>query len=79
MIKCGIYMYPPSALDLNGKLRLLYECNPMTFLAKQADGGESNGYDSILDIEPTVLHQRVPFLRKVKIWSINWKASSLNV
>lgn len=61
MIKGGIYMYPPSALDLNGKLRLLYECNPMAFLAKQADGGESNGHDSILEMDPTELHQRVPF------------------
>lgn len=54
-------MYPPSALDLKGKLRLLYECNPMAFLAKQAGGGESNGYGSILEMQPTELHQRVPF------------------
>lgn len=61
LIKGGIYMYPASALDLNGKLRLLYECNPMAFLAKQANGGESNGTSSILEMQPTELHERVPF------------------
>ncbi len=57
----GIYMYPESALSPKGKLRLLYECNPMAFLAKNAGGGESDGFGSILDIQPTELHQRVPF------------------
>ena len=61
LIKGGIYMYPSSAFYPKGKLRLLYECNPMAFLAKHANGGESNGYSSILDIQPTELHQRVPF------------------
>ncbi|MEM9685392.1 MAG: class 1 fructose-bisphosphatase [Bacteroidota bacterium] len=61
MIKGGIYMYPKSATAVNGKLRLLYECNPMAFLAEQAGGKASDGYMRILDIEPTTLHQRVPF------------------
>jgi fructose-1,6-bisphosphatase I len=61
LIKGGIYMYPESAFDRSGKLRLLYECNPKAFLAEQAGGGESDGQGSVLDIEPTELHQRVPF------------------
>lgn len=61
MIKGGIYMYPKSSLASNGKLRLLYECNPMAFLAEQANGMASDGHQRILDIEPDELHQRVPF------------------
>ena len=61
MIKGGIYFYPKSSKNSNGKLRLLYECNPMAFLAEQANGKASDGFNRILDIEPTELHQRVPF------------------
>ncbi|MBL7472351.1 class 1 fructose-bisphosphatase [Robertkochia sediminum] len=61
MIKGGIYMYPESSAYPNGKLRLLYECNPMAFLAEQAGGKASNGFDPIMDIQPEELHQRVPF------------------
>lgn len=62
MIKGGIYMYPKSSQNSNGKLRLLYECNPMAFLAEQGNGKASDGFTSIMDIEPTELHQRVPFI-----------------
>ena len=61
MIKGGIYMYPKSNKAHNGKLRLLYECNPMALLAEQANGKASDGHQRILDIEPFELHQRVPF------------------
>ncbi|WP_372793799.1 class 1 fructose-bisphosphatase [Lutibacter sp.] len=61
MIKGGIYLYPTSTKNPQGKLRLLYECNPMAFLAEQANGKASDGYMRILDIKPTELHQRVPF------------------
>mgnify|MGYP001791449827 FL=1 len=61
MIKGGIYMYPKSSLTGNGKLRLLYECNPMAFLAEQAGGMAVGGKSRILDMQPTELHQRVPF------------------
>ncbi|MCW5517803.1 class 1 fructose-bisphosphatase [Muriicola sp. Z0-33] len=61
MIKGGIYMYPKSSMASNGKLRLLYECNPMAFLAEQANGKASDGYGRIMEVEPTELHQRVPF------------------
>ena len=61
MIKGGIYMYPKSSKNSNGKLRLLYECNPMAFITEQAGGKASDGYTRIMEIQPTELHQRVPF------------------
>jgi len=61
MIKGGIYLYPNSKKDPNGKLRLLYECNPMAFIAEQAGGKASDGFTRVLEIQPTALHQRVPF------------------
>jgi fructose-1,6-bisphosphatase I len=61
MIKGGIYMYPKSSVASEGKLRLLYECNPMAFIAEQANGLASDGKRRIMEIEPTELHQRIPF------------------
>jgi len=61
MIKGGIYIYPKSSKSSNGKLRLLYECNPMAFITEQAGGKASDGYKRIMDLKPTELHQRVPF------------------
>ena len=61
MIKGGIYMYPKSKINPNGKLRLLYECNPMAFIAEQANGVAASGDCRIMDIQPKELHQRVPF------------------
>jgi fructose-1,6-bisphosphatase I len=61
MIKGGIYIYPTSSKAPNGKLRLLYECNPMAFLAEQSGGKASDGFNRIMEIQPTELHQRVPF------------------
>lgn len=61
MIKGGIYMYPSTRQSPQGKLRLLYECNPMAFLTEQAAGKASDGFTRILEIEPTQLHQRTPF------------------
>jgi len=60
MLKGGIYIYPSATTYPNGKLRLLYEGNPMAFLAEQAGGVATNGYQRILDIQPSELHQRVP-------------------
>ena len=68
MIKGGIYMYPKGSRNPNGKLRLLYECNPLAYIAEQAGGKASDGYNRILDIQPTELHQRVPyFIGSVKM------------
>lgn len=61
MIKGGIYIYPKHNLTQHGKLRLLYECNPIAFLAEQAGGKASDGFQRVLDIQPTTLHQRLPF------------------
>ena len=61
ILKGGIYLYPTSAKAPNGKLRLLYECNPIAFIMEQAGGKASNGFNRIMEIEPTELHQRVPF------------------
>ncbi len=54
-------MYPQGSNYPKGKLRLLYECNPMAFLAEQAGGMATDGERNILDIQPTELHQRSPF------------------
>lgn len=61
LLKGGIYMYPTTASAPEGKLRLLYECNPIAFLAEQAGGKASDGERRIMDIEPTELHQRSPY------------------
>lgn len=60
MIKGGIFIYPRTASSRKGKLRLVYECNPMAFIIEQAGGMASDGYGRILDIEVTELHQRSP-------------------
>ncbi|HJP62250.1 MAG TPA: class 1 fructose-bisphosphatase [Mucilaginibacter sp.] len=58
LIKGGIFIYPITANAPNGKLRLVYECNPMAFIIEQAGGKASNGYERILDLEVNELHQR---------------------
>ena len=61
ILKGGIYIYPTGTLSPNGKLRLLYECNPLAFIIEQAGGRATNGEQRILDIKPYELHQRVPY------------------
>ncbi|WP_198419073.1 class 1 fructose-bisphosphatase [Motilimonas pumila] len=61
LLKGGIFIYPTTASAPKGKLRLLYECNPMAFLMEQAGGKASDGFSSILDIKPSELHQRTSF------------------
>jgi fructose-1,6-bisphosphatase I len=58
----GIFMYPSDKRHPNGKLRLMYECNPMSFLVEQAGGRSIDGKQRILDIQPKELHQRIPIL-----------------
>lgn len=83
MIKGGIYIYPTSSKAPQGKLRLLYECNPIAFLAEQAGGCASDGYKRILEIKPTELHQRVPIfvgsenmVKKAKEFMANYPENS---
>jgi fructose-1,6-bisphosphatase I len=60
LLKGGIFLYPADKSNPNGKLRLLYECNPMAFIVEQAGGMATDGHQRILDIQPTSLHQRTP-------------------
>ncbi len=60
LLKGGIFLYPPTARYPDGKLRLMYEANPIAFLAEQAGGLATNGQQRILEIEPQDLHQRCP-------------------
>ena len=62
MLKGGIYIYPATAKDKNGKLRLMYECNSLAFIAEQSGGLATDGKGNrIMEIQPTGLHQRTPF------------------
>jgi fructose-1,6-bisphosphatase I len=61
LLKGGVYMYPSYANAPQGKLRLLYECNPLAWMVEQAGGKASDGSRRILDIQPTELHQRTPY------------------
>lgn len=61
LIKGGIYIYPGTSSRPEGKLRLLYECNPLAYVAEQAGGLASDGRKDIMDIDPVQLHQRSPY------------------
>jgi len=61
LIKGGIYIYPDTSVDPEGKLRLLYECNPLAFIAEQAGGLATTGRERVMGMSPERLHQRVPF------------------
>lgn len=61
LIRGGVYLYPSTLKTPKGKLRLLYECNPMAFITEQAGGRASDGKRRILELTPTELHQRTPF------------------
>jgi len=58
LLKGGIFIYPATASAPNGKLRLVYECNPMAFIIEQAGGKATNGESRILELQVTELHQR---------------------
>jgi fructose-1,6-bisphosphatase I len=60
LIRGGIFIYPATKDTPRGKLRILYECNPMSFIVEQAGGRATDGFRRILDIEPKELHQRTP-------------------
>ncbi|MBZ0105816.1 MAG: class 1 fructose-bisphosphatase [Sulfuricella denitrificans] len=64
LMRGGIFMYPKDTKDpaKAGKLRLLYEANPMSFIVEQAGGASSTGRERILDVQPDGLHQRVPVI-----------------
>jgi fructose-1,6-bisphosphatase I / sedoheptulose-1,7-bisphosphatase len=60
----GVFLYPKDSKEpaKPGRLRLLYECNPVSFIVEQAGGGASTGRERVMEIQPTSLHQRVPLI-----------------
>ncbi|MFN3528331.1 MAG: class 1 fructose-bisphosphatase [Bacteroidia bacterium] len=60
LIKGGVFIYPATGKSPEGKLRLGYECNPLSFLVEQAGGKSTDGYNRILNLQPKSLHQRTP-------------------
>jgi fructose-1,6-bisphosphatase I len=62
LLKGGVFLYPPTKSHATGKLRLLYEANPIAFIAEQAGGVATDGNGRILDIVPTSIHQRTPLI-----------------
>jgi len=61
LLRGGVFCYPAEANKPKGKIRLLYEAGPLAFIAEQAGGYASNGYQSIMELEPESLHERTPF------------------
>ncbi len=61
LLKGGVFVYPQTAASPEGKLRLVYECNPIAFLAEQAGGKASDGSQRVMEIIPKHLHQRIPY------------------
>jgi fructose-1,6-bisphosphatase I len=61
LLKGGIFMYPGTTDKPKGKLRLLYECNPLAFITEVAGGKATDGHQRILEIKPTSLHERTPY------------------
>jgi fructose-1,6-bisphosphatase I len=62
LLKGGVFMYPPTKSHPQGKLRLLYEANPIAFIAEQAGGMALSGKGRVLDLQPTDIHQRTPLI-----------------
>lgn len=60
LVKGGIFIYPHSKRYPNGKLRLMYECNPLSFIIEQAGGKATNGYKRIMELQPDAIHQQTP-------------------
>ena len=62
LLRGGVFIYPPNTEHPEGKLRLLYEANPVAFLAEQAGGAASDGRQPVLDVQPRDVHQRTPLV-----------------
>ncbi len=62
LIKGGVFLYPPTDEFAEGKLRLLYEANPIAFLVEQAGGIATNGHKRIMDVQPKSIHERTPLV-----------------
>lgn len=84
LIKGGVFLYPAKAGNPNGKLRLVYECNPMAFIIEQAGGMATNGHERILDLQVNELHQRSAIFigsknMVLKIHEFIFKSASYNL
>ena len=62
LLEGGVFLYPKDTKNPNGKLRLMYEANPLSFIIQKAGGTGTTGTKNILDINPTTLHERVPLI-----------------
>ena len=62
LVRGGVFMYPSDVKNKSGKLRLMYEANPMSFIVEQAGGGAVTGSQRVLEVSPTGIHQRVPIM-----------------
>jgi fructose-1,6-bisphosphatase I len=62
LLKGGVFLYPPTEKNPAGKLRLLYEANPLAFIAEQAGGQAIGGKSRIMDIQPAAIHERTPLI-----------------
>lgn len=67
LLKGGVFLYPPTKQKTGGKLRLLYEANPLAMIAEQAGGLATNGSERILELKPGAIHQRTPFMVGSKV------------
>jgi fructose-1,6-bisphosphatase I len=67
LLKGGVFLYPPTKKHPNGKLRLMYEANPLAFIAEQAGGQACDGRERILQIQPKAIHQRTPLVIGSKV------------
>ncbi len=66
LVRGGVFMYPTDTKSRSGKLRLMYEANPMSFIVEQAGGASTTGTQRILEVQPTGIHQRVPVMMGCK-------------
>lgn len=78
LLKGGIFLYPPTDSNPEGKLRLLYEANPVAFLAEQAGGRATDGSRRILDIQPESIHQRTPLVVGSRVEMADFEEFSRN-
>lgn len=80
LVNGGVFLYPPTKKHPSGKLRLLYEANPMSFLVEQAGGASTTGLQRTLEVQPTELHQRTPVVLgsvdEVKAVQAHFKSNS---
>jgi fructose-1,6-bisphosphatase I len=81
LIRGGVFLYPPTKSSPHGKLRLLYEANPLAFVAEQAGGVATDGHERILDKQPETMHERTPLIigskKEVERVLSFWKAERI--